>query len=146
MTRVTVCLHSRRGEGYLVLTVVLLGFCITLASLAIDGLGMAVTYRRAVGLASVGAQAGAGELALFDGTRPALNGQACETALATVRASAMTPDYNNVIVSCKQDVNAVLVTVSLKPLKFIGGPLSLTVERITATARATPAFGINEQE
>ena len=146
MTHTPICLRSRRGEGYLVLTVVMMGFCITLASLAIDGLGMAVTYRRAVGLASVGAQAGAGELAIFDGTHPALNGQACDTALATVRASALNLNNNDVVTNCRQEGNAVTVSVSLEPLKFIGGPLSLTVERITATARAMPAFGINEQE
>jgi hypothetical protein len=139
-------LRSRRGEGYLVLTVVLLGFTIIVASLALDGLGMAITYRRAVGLAAVGAQAGAGELALFDGTRPALSGRACETALETVRASLNAASASQVIADCKQDGASVWVTVSLRPLKIFGGPLSLQVERITATAHASPAFGINEQE
>ena len=32
-------LGSRRGSGYLVLTLLMLGFCITLMSMALDGLG-----------------------------------------------------------------------------------------------------------
>lgn len=142
----SVRLRSCRGEGYLVLTVLLLGFSVILTSLAIDGLGMAVTYRRAVGLATVGAQAGAGELAMFNGARPALNGRACATALDTLRASLRDPNAPQVIATCRQEGESVVVSVTLRPLKFFGGPLSLPVERITATARAAPAFGINEQE
>jgi hypothetical protein len=139
-------LRSRHGEGYLVLTVLFLGFSVILMSLAIDGLGMAVTYRRAVGLASVGAHAGAGELADFNGAQPSLSGRACITALETLRASLRDPNSPQVIATCVQQGNSVLVAVTLKPLKFFGGPLSLPVERVTATARAAPAFGINEQE
>jgi hypothetical protein len=85
-------------------------------------------------------------LAEFNGTQPALSSRACATALETLRASLRDPNTPQVIASCAQQGNSVLVSVTLKPLKFFGGPLSLAVERITATARAAPAFGINEQE
>ena len=80
-------LRSRRGEAYMLLTVIFLGFSVIVMSLAIDGLGMAVTYRRAVGLATVGAQAGTGVLMQFDGSTPELASNACAVAIDTVIAS-----------------------------------------------------------
>ena len=140
-------LDERCGEGYLVLTVVMLGFSVILMSLALDGLGMAVTYRRAVGLATVGAQAGAGSLAMFGGGIPALSGDACSVAMASVRASAR-PNANSQSLNarCAQDASGVAVTVELRPLKFFGGPLALAVQRVSATARAAPRYGINTEE
>ena len=140
-------LRSRRGEGYLVLTVVMLGFSIILMSLALDGLGMAVTYRRAVGLATAGAQAGAGVLAPFNGAAPSLSNDACGVAMETVWMSAA-PNANNqtLTTQCAQTSNDIVVTVDLRPLRFFGGPLSLAIQRVTATARAAPIYGINTEE
>ena len=69
----TIHLRSRCGEGYLLLTFVLLGLTLIIMSLAIDGLGLAVTYRRALGLASIGAQAGASAIMPFDGSAVTLS-------------------------------------------------------------------------
>jgi hypothetical protein len=144
-TRIRV--RSRRGEGYLVLTVVMLGLAIILMSLALDGLGMAVAYRRAVGLATAGAQAGAGALAVFDGGAPALSGDACAVAVETVQASAgQNASGESFSAQCGQTAGDLVVTVSLRPLRFFGGPLALAVQRVTATARAAPRYGINFEE
>ena len=145
LTRVR--LSSRRADAYLVLTIVMLGFAISLMSLAVDGLGLAVTYRRAVGLATTGAQAGAGSVAPFGGGAPALSANACDVALATVRASVgPNATEDTMMAQCAQDAGAVAVTVALRPLKFFGGPLSLAVQAVTATARAAPRYGINTEE
>ena len=145
LTRVR--LPSRRGDGYLVLTVVMLGCAISLMSLAVDGLGLAVTYRRAVGLATAGAQAGAGSVAPFGGGTPTLSADACDIALATVRAS-VGPNMGEATMSaqCTQSAGTLAVTVALRPLRVFGGPLSLAVQEVIATARAAPRYGINTEE
>lgn len=140
-------LKSRIGEGYLLLTVVLLAFAFVIMSVALNGLGLAVTYRRAVGLASVGAQAGAGSLAVFAGAAPSLNGEACTVALDTVRASlpvAVGPD--DVQMNCIQSATDVVVAVSLRPMRVFGGVLPWGNQLVQATARAAPKYGINDQE
>ena len=60
MRNTTLKIRSRHGEGYLLFAVLFTPFIIALMSLALDGLGLAVTYRRAVGLATV--EAGRGGL------------------------------------------------------------------------------------
>lgn len=145
--RYTIRLRSRRGEGYLLLTVVLLGLTLIVMSLAIDGLGLAVTYRRAIGLASVGAQTGASAIAPFDGNAVTLSTNACAVAIDTVMASlsaGVAP--NSVRASCDQSQNRVDMTVELAPLRFFGGPLALAVNRVRAQVSAVPKFGINTQE
>ena len=140
-------IRSRRGEGYLLLTVVLLGLTLIIMSVAIDGLGLAVTYRRAVGLASVGAQAGASAIAPFDGKAVALSANACTVAIDTVMASlpaGLAPTA--VSTSCNQTQNRINMTVELAPLRFFGGPLALSVNRVRAQVSAAPKFGINTQE
>ena len=140
-------IRSRRGEGYLLLTVVLLGLTLIIMSLAIDGLGLAVTYRRAVGLASVGAQAGASAIAPFDGNAVALSTNACTVAIDTVMASLPTGVTANAVqVSCDQSQNRVNMTVDLTPLRFFSGSLALSVNRVRAQVSASPKFGINTQE
>lgn len=142
-----IAIRSRRGEGYLLLSVVLLGLTLIILSLTIDGLGLAVTYRRAVGLASVGAQAGASAVAPFDGNAVTLSANACTVAIDTVMASlpaGVTP--NAVQASCDQSQNRVNMTVELTPLRFFGGPLTLSINRVRAQVSAAPKFGINTQE
>ena len=140
-------LRSRRGEAYMLLTVIFLGFSVIVMSLAIDGLGMAVTYRRAVGLATVGAQAGAGALTQFDGSTPELASNACAVAIDTVIASLPNGSASDKAqVSCVRQGNAVQVIVVLKPLRFFGGPLALAVKDIRASAKAEPRYGINQEE
>lgn len=91
-------------------------------SVTLNGLGLAVTYRRAVGLASAGAQAGAGSLAVFDGQAVSLSGEACPIALATVQASMPAGiSSTDVRISCIQSATDVVVSVSLKPLQVFGG-------------------------
>ena len=140
-------LKSRGGEGYLLLTVVLLAFVFVIMSVALNGLGLAVTYRRAVGLASVGAQAGAGSLAAFDGQTVSLSGEACQIALATVQASLPAGvNSADVRISCTQGAMDVVVSVSLKPLHVFGGVFPRGIEFVQATSRAAPKYGINDQE
>ena len=144
-------LHSRGGSGYMVLTVLMLGFCITLMSIALDGLGLAVTYRRALGLATAGAQSGAGQLAMFAGGAVELAGSACDVARQTVQASLQSGAGGgatgaNARVTCHQSGNALTVDVELKPLKFIGGPLAIVVDTVKASAKASPRYGINHEE
>ena len=140
-------LKSRNGEGYLLLTVVLLAFVFVIMSVALNGLGLAVTYRRAVGLASVGAQAGAGSLVAFDGQTVSLSGEACPIALATVQASLpVGVNSTDVRISCTQSAMDVVVSVSLKPLHVFGGVFPRGIEFVQATSRAAPKYGINDQE
>ena len=141
----TINLRSRRGEAYMIWTVLFLGFAITLMSLALDGMGLVVTYRRAVGLATTAAQAGAGALAEFNGGAIALRSDACQIALDTLQAS-MTNGLQHAKVNCQRQANAVIVTVALKPLKVLGGPLALVIDRVQATAKAVPKYGINYEE
>jgi hypothetical protein len=126
-------------------TVLFLGFAIILMSLALDGMGLAVTYRRAVGLATTAAQAGAGALAEFNGGTVSLRSDACQIALDTLRAS-MTHAMQHAKATCQRQANAVFVTVELKPLRVLGGPLALVIDRVLATAKAVPKFGINHEE
>lgn len=126
-------------------TVMFLGFAVILMSLALDGLGLAVTYRRAVGLATAGAQAGAGVLANFDGGSVVLSHGACDVALNTVQAS-LDHGTQRANVSCQRQGNTVQVTVDLKPLKILGGPLSLAIDHVQAVVEATPRYGINQVE
>ena len=131
----------------MLLTFVLLGLMLIIMSLAIDGLGLAVTYRRALGLASIGAQAGASAIAPFDGNTVTLSAQACTVAIDTVMASLPADTTaNSVDAQCDQSKDAVVVTVELVPLRFFGGPLSLSVNRVRARVSATPKYGINTQE
>jgi len=140
-------LGSRRGSGYLVLTLLMLGFCITLMSMALDGLGLAITYRRALGLATAGAQSGAGQLAVFAGGAVELSDSACDVARQTVQASLQGGAVGaNVTVTCRRNGNTVTVEVELKPLKFIGGPLAIAVGTVRASASASPRYGINTEE
>ncbi len=138
-------LHSRRGEAYMIWTVLFLGFAITLMSLALDGLGLTVTYRRAVGLATTAAQAGAGALAQFEGGAVGLRNDACQIALETLRAS-MTHTMAHAKATCQRQPRAVMVSVELKPLRMLGGPLALVIDRVQATAKAEARFGINQEE
>ena len=140
-------LGSRTGEGYLLLTVVLMAFGLVIMSVALNGLALAVTYRRAVGLANVGAQAGAGSLDVFDGTVVRLNGNACSISLETVQASlpvGVSP--LDVKTDCQQSATEVIVSVALKPLRVFGGVFPSGIAFVEATAKATPKYGINSQE
>ena len=125
----------------------MLGFCITLMSIALDGLGLAFTYRRAVGLATAGAQSGAGQLGVFGGQAVALSGDACDVARQTVQANLKGGIASaNARVSCRQTGTTVTVDVELKPLKFMGGPLAIAVDTVKASANASPRSGINNEE
>lgn len=136
-------LKSRCGEGYMLLLVLFIPFALIVLSLAIDGLGMATTYARAVGLAKVAAQAGAGTVA-FDGTRVMLRGDACAVALRSIGDNSGT--LNLVQTHCTQTNNRVLVQVRLRPLRMFGGSFALPIDHVDATAYAEPQFGINERE
>lgn len=136
-------LKSRKGEGYMLLLVLFIPFAMMVLSLAIDGLGMATTYARSVGLAKVAAQAGAGTV-MFDGTRVTLRGDACAVALRTIDANSSGP--NLVRANCAQANNRVLVQITLRPLRMFGGSFALPIDHVTATAYAEPQFGINERE
>lgn len=140
-------LRSRRGDGYLVWIVLFAPFAVLLISLALDGLGMAVTYQRAVGLARVAAQAGAGSID-FNGQQPVLNAQACPIALDTVAQSSAHTSANggDFRVNCVVTGNTLIVTVRLKVLRILGGPLGAPFTEVVAQAKAAPRFGINQEE
>lgn len=140
-------LKSRRGEGYLLLTVLLLGFSFVILSMALDGLSLAIAYRRAQGLASVGAQAGASTIAPFDGQSVALASNACEVALATIQASLPTDANPNVITStCNHGKDSLSVVVALTPQRFFAGPLMLPIDTVRAQVSATAKYGIHLPE
>ena len=141
MQQQCVRLRSRRGEGYLLFAVLFTPFIIALMSLALDGLGLAVTYRRAVGLATVAAQAGAGAIA-FNGGAPSLRTDACTIALSMIEVNTEGAAQS----TCQSDANRIEVTVSLRPIRVVAGPLTLPIQQIQVTVAASPAYGINQQE
>ena len=136
-----ITIRSRRGEGYLLFAVLFTPFIIALMSLALDGLGLAVTYRRAVGLATVAAQAGAGAIA-FNGGAPSLRSDACAIALSMVDANTDGTAQS----TCQANTNRVEVTVSLRPIRVLAGPLTMPIQQVQVTVAASPAYGINQQE
>ena len=128
--------------------VLFMPFTLILLALAIDGLSMAATYQRAMGLARVGAQAGAGAVE-FDGSNPRLSGQACQVATDTVRYSTtnvVVGATGNNYVLCQSTVRSVNVLVRLKVFRLFSGPISIPFEYVVATAKAEPRFGINGEE
>jgi len=137
-------LRSRRGEGYIALIVLMLPLIVIIMSLATDGMGMAVSYRRAVGLADVGAQA-AGATVQFGGGGTHSAAGACAAAVRAVCENAKGCG-SAVTTSCVRDGNRVKVTVTLKPLRVFGGPFALSAAHVVGVARSQPMFGINNQE
>lgn len=137
-------LRSRRGDGYIVLIIVILPLLLIVMATGIDGLALAASYNRAVGLARVAAQAGATSVD-FGGGGVALNADACPIATATVCDSAGGCSAS-VAVSCTQQGNVLEVTVSLKPLRVFGGALGPNADHVVARARSSPRFGINAAE
>lgn len=137
-------LRSRRGDGYITLIVVLLPLLLVVMATGIDGLALAASYNRAVGLARVAAQAGATSVD-FSGGGVSLNANACPIARATACDSAGGCS-GSVNVSCSQQNNVVEVTVSLKPLRVFGGTLGPNASFVVARARSSPRFGINAEE
>lgn len=137
-------LQSRRGEGYITLLILMLPFITIIMALATDGMALAATYRRAVGLATVGAQA-AGATVQFHGGGTSAAAGACAAAVRAVCENAQGCG-SAVAVSCTRDGNWVRVTVTLKPLRIIGGPFSLNATRVVGVASSEPMFGINGPE
>ncbi|MCL5998677.1 MAG: hypothetical protein M1546_21855 [Chloroflexi bacterium] len=137
-------LRSRRGEGYIALTILILPLITLIMALATEGMGLAVTYRRAVGLATVGAQA-AGATVQFSGGGTGSASDACAAAVRAVCENAQGCG-SAVAVSCVRDGNQVKVTVVLKPLRVFGGPFSLNATRVVGMASSEPMFGINGSE
>ena len=130
-------LRCRRGEGYITLAILMLPLMFTVLSLALDGLSAIATYRRALALASIGAQAGAATVS-FQGDVTTLVEDACDIATRAIRDNA--PAANIV---CFVTSDAVQVTVTLAPLRFFAGPFALNAERVSATIRGEPERGIN---
>jgi hypothetical protein len=146
--RITVT--SRKGEGYVALTILMLPLLITVMSLAIDGMGLAASYRRAVGLATVGVLAGSADVS-FNGGGTALAGGACGAATRAVCENAGgctggAGGATSVTVTCTSAGGVIKVTVALKPIRVFGGPRALGAERVVAVARGTPEHGINYGE
>lgn len=141
MLKKTIYFRSRRGEGYLLFAVLFTPFIIALMSLALDGLGLAVTYRRAIGLATVAAQAGAGAIE-FNGGAPSLRGNACDIALSMVEVNT----DGTAQASCQNSGDRVEVTVALRPIRIFAGPLAMPIQQVQVTVAASPAYGINQQE
>jgi hypothetical protein len=139
-------LRSRRGEGYIALTMVMLPLIAVILSLSIDGLGLAVTYRRAVGLATVGVQTGTAAIS-FSGGPTSLSSLACAAAVRAVCENARDGCSTGAVqADCAVEGGHLRVTVSLRPLSMFGGPLSLNADRVVATARGEPVHGIDYGE
>lgn len=137
-------LRSRRGDGYITLIIVLLPLLFIVMATGIDGLALAASYNRAVGLAHVAAQAGATSVD-FNGAGVMLNANACPIAQATACDSAGGCS-GSVAIRCTQQGNVLEVTVTLKPLRVFGGALGPRAEYVVARARSSPQFGINSKE
>jgi hypothetical protein len=137
-------LRSRHGDGYITLIVVLLPLLLVVMATGIDGLALAASYNRAVGLARVAAQAGATSVD-FNGGGVSLNTDACPIACATACDSAGGCSAS-LTVHCTQQNNTVEVTVSLKPMRVFGGALGPNASFVVARARSSPRFGINAEE
>lgn len=137
-------LRSRRGDGYIILIIVLLPLLFIVMATGIDGLALAVTYNRAAGLARVAAQAGATSVD-FNGGGVTLNADACPIARATACESAGGCS-GSMTVACNQQNNVLEVTVALKPLRVFGGALGPNAAYVMARARSSPRFGINAEE
>jgi hypothetical protein len=137
-------LRSRRGDGYITLIIVILPLLFIIMATGIDGLALAASYNRAVGLARVAAQAGATSVD-FNGGGVALNADACPIARSTVCESAG-GCTGSITVGCTQQSNILEVTVILKPLRVFGGALGPNAEFVMARARSSPRFGINVEE
>ena len=137
-------LRSRRGEGYITLMILMLPLIVIIMSMATDGMGMAASYRRAVGLATVGAQA-AGATVQFGGGGTHSVAGACAAAVRAVCENAKGCG-SAVATSCVRAGNRVKVTVTLRPLRVFGGPFSLSAEHVVGVAQSQPMFGINNQE
>jgi hypothetical protein len=126
------------------MTLVLLPFLLLVMALAIDGLAMAASYNRAVGLARTAAQAGTTRLD-FDGSGVNLRGDACQTAveLACFNAGGC---GDATVVRCSQTGAQVEVTVALRPLRVFGDGLGFAPNRVLARARSAPGVGIETEE
>ena len=98
-----------------------------------DGMSAVATYRRALGLATIGIQAGAASVD-FAGQAPALNANACAMAREAICANvACIPTT----VSCNTTGNLLNITVRLESPSFIGqsyrvGPAMTTVTAFVA--------------
>lgn len=137
-------LRSRQGDGFLTLTISLLPFFLLVMALGIDGLALAASYNRAVGLARTAAQAGATRID-FDGGGVSLRGDACVVAVqnACVNAGGCGPAAS---ATCTQAGNGVEVWVTLKPIRVFGAGLGFGADKVVARARSSPRFGINIEE
>jgi hypothetical protein len=128
--------------------VLFMPFALILMALAIDGMSMAATYQRAMGLAKVAAQSGVTEVR-FGGGQPTVSPQACQRAIQIVRANAPSvvagPTGNNTV-QCAVTNNVIRVLVRLKVFRMFTGPLSIPFDTVAAVASAEPRFGINDDE
>lgn len=137
-------LRSRSGDSYITLIIVILPLLMIVLATGIDGLALAVSYNRAVGLAKTAAQAGATSVE-FTGSSMRLSPGACAVAVANACANAGTCSAA-MTATCTQSVDVIEVLVSLKPLRVFGGAIGPNAERVVARARSAPLYGINEQE
>jgi hypothetical protein len=132
--------HSRRGEGYITLIILILPLFITVSVLVFNGLGAVVAQRRAQGLATLGIQVGSTQI-VFDGSASRLAGDACDRALAAIHANGG-PDIK---AECASVGRTLRIRVGVKAPQLIS-PLFPHLDYAAATVRGGPVYGINAGE
>jgi hypothetical protein len=135
---------SRGGLGLTTLVVFTLPMMLTIMALAVNGLAMAATYRRALSIASIGVQTGVScpGCAGFDGGILALTANACPAA----KVAACSNGGCNT--TCNQAGSRLTLQVRLNPplfLQGVWGALGLRTS-LTATVAGEPKRGINTGE
>lgn len=141
---------ARRGEGMLAFLIVFLPVAVILLSMAVDGMGAAAAYRRALTLAAIGAQAGGAALRFSGGAvgaGAAGGGEAaCAAALQSVCENTGGCNPDTVQVSCLPTAEGVRLTVRLRPVRIVYGPLSMGPDWVSAVASSSAASGIEYQD
>jgi len=112
-------------------------------SMAIDGMSMVATHRRALGLADVAARAGAATLEYRGGGREVDVGWACLNAQRALCASA---NCDQLSASCRADRSSVTVSVALRPPRMFSGAFAVAPEWVRAEITAQPRSGIANQD
>ena len=139
-------LHGSTGASLSAFLVLLMPLFLLILSTAVDGLMLVAAQRRAITMASIGAQAGAARLD-FDGTAPVLAGDAC--AVAQQAACENVEGGCGVAwpsVSCRQSARSLTVDVRLRAPHLLKGAYRLGASEVRVSVEGGPGYGINTRE
>lgn len=138
-------LTDRHGDGYVTFFMAFMPLAIVLLMLATNGLSVAFGYRQALGLARMGALAGAPAVS-FDGGRPGLStGEACQRALDSLRANGA-GTLAGFKATCGASSGALRVTVKAKAVLVMPDVFGIFPDTISVVAESTPASGIDRAD